>query len=245
MASVGLHSVILTGILCLGPVFSLVAQPADYQKLWANDWQKAEMMAGSAKSFMKDKAAGFDMPLQELIAIVFPELVRYSAIRDKVEIVLLKSLYVYKGEEFADFSVGIFQIKPSFAEKIRKEAGRLDDPAFANLFKPENDFASEKEFRGSVVAELENPESAFNYVLAFYKICESRFAGIAWPGHTEKVRFYATAYNCGFDFPETYIRQMMHRKFFTIKHLKQPPYYAYADVAVSYYQKQKKDQPLN
>ena len=39
--------------------------------------------------------------------VIFPELVRYSAIRDKMEITLLKTLYRNLGEDYADFSVGV------------------------------------------------------------------------------------------------------------------------------------------
>ena len=63
------------------------------------------------------------------IAVVFPELIRYSALRDKIEITLLKSLYIYKGDDYADFSIGQFQMKPSFAELIHKNVQLLKGQA--------------------------------------------------------------------------------------------------------------------
>lgn len=51
-------------------------------------------------------------------AIVFPEVIRYSVIRNKLELHGLFTLYVQYGERYSDFSVGYFQMKPSFARQL-------------------------------------------------------------------------------------------------------------------------------
>ena len=43
------------------------------------------------------------------MSVVFPELVRYSALRDKMEITLLKALYINVGRDYANFSLAIFR----------------------------------------------------------------------------------------------------------------------------------------
>ena len=53
-----------------------------------------------------------------VLPIVFPELIRYSLFRDYLETTMLERLYVKEGTSGADFSIGHFQMKPSFAEKI-------------------------------------------------------------------------------------------------------------------------------
>ena len=37
------------------------------------------------------------------VAVIFPELVRYSALRDKMEITLLKALYINLGDRLCKF----------------------------------------------------------------------------------------------------------------------------------------------
>ncbi len=58
-------------------------------------------------------------------AIVFPETVRYSFLQNQAEIAGLMVLYVKYGSAYADFSVGRFQMKPSFAEQIEHDAREL------------------------------------------------------------------------------------------------------------------------
>ena len=74
---------------------------------------------------MKRLCDKYDVSYPMAIAVVFPEIVRYSAIRDKIEITLLKALYINLGEDYADFSIGQFQMKPSFAEALHKKAPML------------------------------------------------------------------------------------------------------------------------
>jgi len=56
-----------------------------------------------------------------VLSIVFPELIRFNAIQDKIETFALQSLYVKYGKDYANFSVGPFQVKPSFAESLEKD----------------------------------------------------------------------------------------------------------------------------
>lgn len=54
----------------------------------------------------------------EALAIVSPELIRWTAFKDFFETTALELLYVKKGKTYADFSIGHFQIKPSFVEQL-------------------------------------------------------------------------------------------------------------------------------
>lgn len=55
------------------------------------------------------------------VALVFPEMLRYSLWRDVFETAALELAYVNKGKEYADFSIGPFQMKPSFIEKLEED----------------------------------------------------------------------------------------------------------------------------
>ncbi len=52
------------------------------------------------------------------ISIVLPELIRWNALQDIMETTALELLYVEKGKDGADFSIGYFQMKPSFIENL-------------------------------------------------------------------------------------------------------------------------------
>ena len=58
-------------------------------------------------------------------AIVFPELMLYNSVKDDIESESLRVLYVQFGKAYADFSVGPFQMKPSFAEEVETKAKAL------------------------------------------------------------------------------------------------------------------------
>src|SRR5664280_591993 len=96
------------------------SQQLNYKEVFGNHYQIAEDFITSNR-WMADtlKSNGID-PCTGL-AIIFPELIRYSSIRDIIETAALKSLYIQYGKNNEDFSIGQFQMKPSFAEDIEKE----------------------------------------------------------------------------------------------------------------------------
>lgn len=167
------------------------------------------------------------------IAVVFPELVRYSAIRDKIEITLLKALYVNLGEEYANFSIGQLQMKPSFAELIREQASPVLGRRSGTAFKNKNEYEDIKIYRKSIVTDLEDIKTEFNYLVAFLKICETKFR-INRKDEFERLEFIATAYNSGFDKSYDQIEMMKSKKFFNTKLLKAENY-SYSDVSLFWY----------
>ena len=55
------------------------------------------------------------------LAIGAPELMRYSMVSDFIETEILELSYVDHGLDYADFSIGKFQMKPSFVERLEAE----------------------------------------------------------------------------------------------------------------------------
>ncbi len=56
----------------------------------------------------------------EVQSVVFPEYIRFSILSELAEEKALELLYVSYGENEADFSIGHFQMKPSFADKLEQ-----------------------------------------------------------------------------------------------------------------------------
>jgi hypothetical protein len=167
------------------------------------------------------------------VAVIFPELVRYSALRDKMEITLLKALYINLGEEYANFSIGQFQMKPSFAEIVREQAPSLTGRRSGIAFKNPSEYDDISYFRKSIVDDLENPRTEFNYLIAFLKICEKKYKTNRKDEIT-RLKFLATAYNYGIDKSASQIEAMINKKYFNTKLFKTDNY-AYSDVSVSWY----------
>lgn len=213
------------------------SQALNYSEIFGNDWQKALSFINENDSWIKPSLEKYNIPYPDAIAVIFPELVRYSAIRDKMEITLLKTLYRNLGDDYADFSVGVFQVKPSFAEKIRAIAPDVMGRKARTLFKKRSAFKYDHDYRAEIIIELENPQAELKYLIAFFAICEYRFSINQMDGES-KIRFLATAYNTGFWKSREEIMNMEERKFFNTKLFKTENY-SYADVALFWYNQNK------
>jgi hypothetical protein len=209
------------------------SQSVNYQILFGDDWKKAETFERENMSWIEPLLAKNHIPYKLAIAIVFPELVRYSALKDKMEIGLLKTLYVNLGNDYADFSIGIFQMKPSFAETIRDESstylGRRSGITFKNI----SGFDDIKDYRKSIIRDLEDPESQVIYLITFIQICEKKF-NLNRLDEKRLLKFLATAYNFGIDKKALEIVHMSDKKFFSTKLITSEKY-SYSDVSLFWY----------
>ncbi|MBL0056903.1 MAG: hypothetical protein IPP31_12135 [Chitinophagaceae bacterium] len=195
---------------------------------WAKHWVK-----GHAAAF-EQLAVPLNIPTAELESIVFPELVRYNAVYDVIEIQSLKFLYVSRGKDYADFSVGYFQMKPSFAERVEKDAlkylgvAELTLLGFDRLSPTEDNEAN----RRDRVERLTGVDGQMRYLAAFYRICQLRFtASLAGQPDEYRLRFLATCYNAGYHLSGDQIRDRLNRKFFHTGKVITSNNYCYADIS--------------
>lgn len=151
---------------------------------------------------MKNEGVSPDIAL----SVVIPSMLRYSGLRDIVETGAMRTLYIQSGRKYSHYSVGRFQMKPSFAEMVERTYMRqkLGDVKFVvnNSLKA----------RAERAKRLESKEWQVQYLIMFYKIMEKRYAHIEWRNKEDKARFYATAYDVGFNRDERTIRRMMSSK---------------------------------
>lgn len=180
----------------------------------------------------------FDVDYNLATAIIFPELLRYSALRDRMEVSVLKSIYVYKGADYADFSVGVYQIKPSCAEKVIIWLNKLNIKELSGYFNRRYSFKTPKSKRNAIVNDLEDTHRAFLYVVSIVKILETTFTSKIMENETEKVRFFATAYNTGFHKNYEEIESQVNIKSFHTKIVKPGNCYSYSDIALFFYSRQ-------
>jgi hypothetical protein len=212
-----------------------ISQPLDYKVLFGKNWVDATTWVEENKVWMVSELKEFNIDYSTAVSVIFPELVRYSSLRDRMEITLCKSLYIYKGSKYADFSIGIFQMKPSFAELIRDEAFIVMGIKSKKLFKDKHEYENLTSYRADIIKDMENPQTQLKYLISFFKICEANFK-LKRMDKDYLVKFLATAYNYGFTKEQADIDSMIDKKFFNIVPFRDENY-SYADVSLFWYKK--------
>jgi hypothetical protein len=204
----------------------------DYRKIFGRDYERALRYLDEEK-WMNEIILSQGLNPKEVKAVVFPELIRFSALQDKFETFALESLYSQYGKAYANFSIGEFQIKPSFAEVIEKD--------FMNLFREKtfgiypSDTVENIPNRAARVKRLKDKKAMLNYVLVFFKVMEKNYP--AWKSADEKIKFFACAYNSDYRKTEKEIRAMINKKFFSAS-LTSSTNYSYSDIALFFYKHQ-------
>jgi hypothetical protein len=160
------------------------------------------------------------------LSAIIPSMIRYSALRDIVEASAMRTLYISSGRKYAHYSVGRFQMKPSFAELVERTYTRQKLGPYKFIISNTSKARSERARR------LESIEWQVRYLVMFNKIMDKRYAHIKWKNDEDKARFYATAFDVGFNRDERTIRRMMTPRKINIRTKKVDSKYRTGDVAV-------------
>ncbi len=167
-------------------------------------------------------------------AIVFPELIRYNRFRDFAETSALELLYINHGKKVADFSIGRFQMKPSFVETI--ETLLRNDSLLKNEFDCELKYptADSSEIRKIRLDRLKNQEWQFLYLACFIKLAEKAYSNYMNDNPENQLLILSSAYNRGFGATYDELKILSETKTFPYgnKHLGR---YSYYDIAKFYY----------
>jgi hypothetical protein len=210
-----------------------LSQDADYSAIFGDDWKKAEQFEAVNRYWIKPVIEEYGISYPVAMSVIFPELVRFSALRDMMETTMLKILYINLGQDYANFSIGQFQMKPSFAELLREKASSLADSFPAKSFLQKNSFNDIRDFRRSIIADLEDTRTQLLYLVAFIKVCENEY-DIKGRDESSMVKLLSTAYNYGLGMKIEEIEKMTGRKYYTTK-LIGKEFYPYADVALFWF----------
>ncbi len=179
--------------------------------------------------------SNYDIDYNLAISIVFPEMIRYSHVSNFLETKSLEVVYVRLGRKYSDFSIGFMQMKPSFAEDLEMYLQRSDYLKIKYQFMYKYNNTNEKLIRQDRITRLQNFDWQTFYLSAFCDVLTERFPKLTKLSIAEKLEFYASAYNLGFQSSESAINEHIQIKSFPYgKHLLVPQY-AYCDVALDYY----------
>ena len=148
----------------------------------------------SKKIFIKLEEEKYPYAL-EVSSVVFPELLRYSEFRNELES-LMNECLAFASEESNGFSIGLFQMKPSFAAKV--EALLCENPELKEKY-ASIDFGgdlSSFDSRVKRIKRLNNFDLQVEYLKAFADF-EVKALSLENEDFTQRLYFLATAYNYG------------------------------------------------
>jgi hypothetical protein len=206
-------------------------QGGGYTALYANEYSEAKAFYTEHRLLFEDAARYAGFTPEFLFGIVAPELTQYSYLRNKVETYSLRVFYVQSGKEYADFSIGCFQMKPSFIERLEEHlsADSLLRAKYALcLFaQPES-----KAARSERVSRLNSVEWQINYLALFCETVRRRFGHLEFSTEEERLRFYASAYNSGFHRSAQQINETAQKALFP--HFSKQKF-RYADISIMLY----------
>ena len=224
----------ILGIIVLCMHCSLHAQ--DYRKIFGADYEDGVVLVDKYSNLFNATGSRFNIKPSHLKAIVFPELIRYNTVYDFMEITSLKVLYITNGHDYANFSVGYLQMKPSFAEQLEKDAVHyLGKEVLSlldfDLLQSQGDSEQQRRRR---VERLSRIEGQLQYLALFYKICEAKFM-LNSLTEEKRVRFLAACYNAGYQHTSKDILKYTSRKMFYTGRFLPSSRYCYSDISLYWF----------
>lgn len=171
----------------------------------------------------------------EITAIIYPELLRYNYLKDFFETSSLELVYVNYGSKAADFSIGHFQMKPSFVEQLEKysKSHSKIDKKYKHLYI--NQKLNLKEKRKIIVKRLKNTYWQLAYLHTFIDICLDKFPKIRKEKKFNQIHFIAACYNNGFNFSFNTLKKRSVLKIFPFGTKYDGNQFCYADISCAYY----------
>jgi hypothetical protein len=214
------------------------SQELSFEQQYADDYLRAVQKIQTFKPQIDSITKKLKLPKNDVIAIVFPEMVRYSIYSDAAQMAMLELFYVERGTKYSNFSVGAFQIKPSFVEELEKEIAanpKLTKKYSSILF---NDSIPIKTARQTRLQRLKNIRYQLLYVCCFYDIVNIKYKDQVFADKNERIRLFATAYNSGMNLGyETLLKMQKVKLFPEGKICFNCHNYNYADVVSEFYKK--------
>jgi hypothetical protein len=218
--------------------FGYSAKGEDFNLVFGSDYQKADHWLKENEEVFEETGTRYNIPSSMLMAIVFPEIIRYNAVFDFIESTSLSLLYAGQGRKYADFSIGPFQMKPSFAEQIEHDVPiYLEKEVSRSLGFSSISLAENEKNRQDRISRIGSFEGQLNYLIAFYLICQTKFRQILPDKGEEQLKFLAACYNTGYQKALDEIKAAMNKEEFHTGNFTLSKRYNYSDISVFWYRK--------
>ena len=134
-------------------------------------------------------------------SIIFPELIRYSNFKETIENYLLSKLYMNFGKAYGDFSVGLFQMKPSFVEKLEIDLKKMNELNHLSFIWEYPSNLNQSDIRKIRFERLLDLSWQIDYLISFTLLLENyhnknrtKFSNQT---KEDKIKYFSTSYNSG------------------------------------------------
>lgn len=206
----------------------------NYAERLGSDWKRASDRVEKHRPAWKEVFGTLDVDVMECEAIIFPEQLRFSRLQDGMEQAALHGLYVTGGKEKANFSIGPFQMKPSFVEQV--EAAWMRSP-LRYKYRLYFDTRENREQRRRRLERISDERWQCVYLALFVKLMDERLPWLSALQGEERIRLLATAYNVSFTASAEELQRDRHRKTFHLDLFpsKSTEYHEYAGIAAEWY----------
>jgi len=203
-------------------------QENDFKEIFGGHYNSSCEFLVSNESIIDSISSVYNTDPAVTSAIIFPELIRYSIIRDFIEVSSLELIYVNTGQ--IDFSIGPFQIKPSFAENIEN---KLDSIKELSKYNGYFQYSSSEEItiRRERLQRLKSFEWQLNYVSVFQKYIYLKYDFLSESDIEYQLRFISTAYNYNMDAGIESLNDNMSRAYFPWGSFNDKRKYNYSEIS--------------
>lgn len=209
------------------PVVEYDKKAVDYYR---NEIDRAVSLLASQKRIIRLELTKSERAV--IIAIAFPEIIRYNSFNDLIETTSNRILYIKEGRVASDFSIGYFQMKPSFVEDLENYVAHSESLKKYNCIIIRD--KTEMKTREERINRLENLQWQLRYLKVFWQVLDDKYKAVTYKNSTEKIRFYATAYNYGFLQPKKAIIKYQAVKVFPYGKNSNKKKLAFADFSIDF-----------
>ena len=226
------HIIIVNVISLLLSFFSIYVQ---FEKDFEIEIKDAIKIQENISKIMRNRIDYLGGDYEICSSIVFPELIRYSALKDKMESYILMTFYKLHGSKFSNYSVGYFQMKPSFIEYLEKNIQKYDLQKFSFIWEYPKDLNA-REIRKLRVDRILDINWQIDYLICFTLLIQ-KIHNANNLSKKDQISFIASAYNSGWWFDKTKIFKYENVEMFPHGKSNNGKNYNYSDIAVYYYSK--------
>lgn len=210
------------------------SQDGELKNAFGKEWKKAAQRIEEHRPQWQEIFESLDADVLECEAIIFPEQLRYSRLKNGMEEGATIALYVKGGTQAANFSVGYFQMKPSFVEEV--EAAWMKSP-LRHKYKLYFDVRDSQSSRQKRLKRLLDVQWQCVYLGMFYRLVMERIPELEELSGRERVIIMATAYNRDFDASLEQLQlmredYMFHTDIFPSENTE---YYSYGEISAQWY----------
>ncbi len=211
----------------------LLIQSSDYRSVFSDDYDNALHFMGENTDKFMEFSKSYDTDPEIIMSVLFPEAIRFSIVSNYLETKSLELAYVYAGS--TDFSIGYFQMKPSFVENIENTIIKYQPELnkYDTLLIPS--YTTLPEIRKERINRLKNLDYQVLYANCLFDVIRLLYPEIFNADKATQIKFISTAFNHGFLTGKDEITEYLDKAFFPMAGKNNTERYVYNEISLYFY----------